>query len=358
MMRAVTFFDGTALREGTLSVRGPRLVLHPDPAPAGTARLEGIVTGRFTDHHVHLQLVDPAPLRSSRLGRVIDLGGNPEVLRSAAHTSGGSSQIRGQSVQERADADVSPELCQPDAVREDIDIAFAGAFLTAVGGYPADRAWAPAGSVREIADADAAQRAVQEMTDAGASWIKVVGNSEAGPVLDDELFRAVVRTAADHGLPVVAHAEGPGQAQRVARLGASRLAHSPFTERLTDEEIAEQAASVSWISTMAIHEGPAYANVVDNVRRFVVAGGTLFYGSDMGNGPTPVDLRDSEIAALREAGIDGVDLLRMLAPCDPLVPDVPLLRLPDGDPLRARRLIAADAADGAVPAAAPAESED
>lgn len=311
-MRAVAYFDGAALREGTLTSNAGEPALRSEPAPTGTPRLEGVVTGRFTDHHVHLQLVDSALLATSRLGRVIDLGGNPEVLRGL------------------------------QALTAHVQIEFAGAFFTAVGGYPSDREWAPAGSVREIADADAAARAVDEMKDAGASWIKVVGNSDAGPVLDDELFRAVVLAAAERGLLVVAHAEGPGQAQRVARLGVSRLAHSPFSERLTDEEIAEQATSVSWISTMAIHEARAYENVVDNVRRFISAGGSLVYGSDMGNGPTPVDIRDTEIAALYEAGMDSARVLRALAPLDPLTPSAALLLLPDGDPRHSRHLTLED----------------
>jgi imidazolonepropionase-like amidohydrolase len=150
-----------------------------------------------------------------------------------------------------------------------------------------------------------------------------------------------VRQAAAHRLPVVAHAEGAGQAQRAVRLGATRLAHAPFTERLNDAEIAAQAASASWISTMAVHEGDALAIVVENARRFVAAGGEILYGTDMGNGPTPVDLREAEVDALRAAGVDGADLLACLSPADPLGGG-PLLLLPDGDPNRARRLTTDD----------------
>ncbi|MGB3376348.1 MAG: hydrolase, partial [Microbacterium sp.] len=144
---------------------------------------------------------------------------------------------------------------------------------------------------------------------------------------------------AAHGLPVVAHAEGAGQAQRAARLGAARLAHSPFSERLTDDEIAEQAASVQWISTLAIHDDVHRAIAIDNVRRFAEAGGAVLYGSDMGNGDTPVDLRASEIDALREAGVDGIRLLNALAP---LTDDPYPLFLPAGDPALARPLTPAD----------------
>jgi hypothetical protein len=293
----------------------------------------GVVTGRFTDHHVHLQLVDHTLLAGSRLGRVIDLGGNPAVLRDlAGHNSGDSHELRRPSPGSAPESRVSPELRTPT-------IEYAGAFLTAAGGYPSDRAWAPEGSVREIADAADATAAVAELAAAGVSVIKVVMNSDAGPVLDDDAFGAIVAAAAVHGLPVVAHAEGAGQAQRAARLGAARLAHSPFSERLTDGEIAEQAASVEWISTLAIHDEQHRPIAIDNVRRFAAAGGTVLYGSDMGNGDTPVDLRPSEIEALREAGIDGIRLLEALAP---LADDPEPLFLPAGDHALARPLTPAD----------------
>ncbi|MGM7698730.1 hydrolase [Microbacterium sp. A84] len=314
-MRAVTYFDGAVLREGTLTKDAKGITLLHSPAPQHAKRLEGVLTGLFSDHHVHLQLIDPSALASSRLGRVIDLGANVDVVR---------------------DYDLALE-------NDGIECEYAGPFLTAVGGYPADRDWAPEGAVHQVQDAADAATVIGALAAAGVSWIKVVGNSDAGPVLDDELFRAVVREAAEHRLPVVAHAEGAGQVQRVAHLGASRLAHAPFTERLTDDEIAVQVASVSWISTMAIHEGEAYAHVVDNVRRFAAAGGDLVYGSDMGNGPTPVDLRDAEIEALREAGVDGVALLTALAPLE--IGSGDLLLLPDGDPVRSRRLTIADLED-------------
>ena len=314
MRAAVTYFDGATLREGTASLDADRILVRPGPAPAGAPLLDGIITGLFTDHHVHLQLVDPSALTSSRLGRVIDLGADVDVMRRY--------KARFQN--------------------DGVDVEYAGPFLTAVGGYPSDRDWAPDRAVHQVQDAADAAAVIGALAAAGVGCIKVVGNSDAGPVLDDELFRAVVREAAEHRLPVVAHAEGAGQAQRVARLGAARLAHSPFTERLSDDEIKEQAASVSWISTMAIHGGEAYAKVVDNVRRFAAAGGELRYGSDMGNGPTPIDLRDSEVAAMREAGVDGLDLLRSLAPLDPVASGAKLLLLADGDPVLSRFLSADD----------------
>lgn len=316
-MFAATFFDGEGWRDGVISLVDGRMLVR-DATPADhLPRLDGVVTGGFTDHHVHLQLVDPTGLPASTLGRVVDLGANVT------------------------------EVARLGATLAPVRLEYAGAFLTAPGGYPSDRAWAPAGSVREITDAAQAAEAVDEMADAGARCIKVASNTTAGPVFGDELIRTIVDLAEARGLTVIAHAEGPGEAQRIARLGVARLAHAPFTEVLDDDEIAAQAASVAWISTLAVHDDATRAVAAGNVRRFHAAGGTVLYGTDMGNGPTPVGLNPGEIAALRDAGLDDDALLRALAPLDPRDPGVNPLIIPgapgrSADPLRARPLLPAD----------------
>ncbi|MDQ4215656.1 hydrolase [Microbacterium capsulatum] len=272
---------------------------------------EGTFIGGFTDHHVHLQLADPAGLADSRLGRVLDLGSEPDAIaRLAADPPG-------------------------------ISISYAGAFLTPPGGYPSDRAWAPAGSVREVADREDAETAVAEMSAAGASVIKIASNHDAGPVFADELIHAIVRIADRLGLPVVAHAEGAGQAQRMPALGVRALAHAPFTERLSDAEVSAQAGRIAWISTLAIHEGEAREIAIDNVRRFHAHGGTVRYGTDLGNGDLPVDLNPAEIAALREAGITGAALIRTLVPVAATVERRFLLPARDADPFDIEPAVAA-----------------
>jgi len=341
MRAAATWFDGGEWRDGVVVIADAGLRLLDAPA-TGLPRLDGVITGGFTDHHVHLQLVDPALLAESALGRVVDLGGDPAVL-AAVHNS---SRIAGTSP-DLEELDQDPPVLEELRTLGGVEVLFAGAFLTPPGGYPSDRPWAPAGSVREIADEAAAERAIVEMKDAGAVRIKIASNSHAGPTFSDEMLRVVIAHAAYHRLPVVVHAEGRGEAQRVVRLGAGRLAHAPFEERLTDAESAEQAASTSWISTLAIHEGEAYEIAVDNVRRFYARGGNVLYGTDMGNGDVPVGVNPREITALREAGIDGADLLQSLAPVDPTECGGGLLFYPGctaetADPLSARVLTPAD----------------
>ena len=401
-MRAATFFDGDGWREGVAELVDGNVRLRDAAPPPQLPRLDGVVIGGFTDHHVHLQLVDHTLLAGSRLGRVVDLGGDPAALRELAGRFVSLRSLNDRSQPARTPGDRTAPADQDRTASGDhdrvslgdgeasgdrdrvalgdrdrtasddrtassfhgnrllseersdetkrpraVEVDFAGAFLTAPGGYPSDRDWAPEGSFREISDADSAAAAVAEMADAGASCIKVTSNSTAGPVLPDDLFRAIVGLAADRALPVVAHAEGRGQAARAVRLGAARLAHAPFTEHLDDDEIARQAASASWISTLAIHDDPARAIAIDNVRRFRAAGGTVLYGTDLGNGPMPVDLNPREIAALREAGLDDAALLTALAPIGPLDRVAAVLFLPhaspvSADPLDARPLTPAD----------------
>ncbi|MFJ5000005.1 amidohydrolase family protein [Microbacterium sp. NPDC088619] len=385
-MNAATFFDGEEWRDGIIEIIDGRMLLR-DESPAsdlrssGLPRLDGVIVGGFTDHHVHLQLVDHTLLHASALGRVTDLGAKPAVvaalsakMRGAENTCATSGGARNASADPCGAKNASestfsgalltphgtttphgstaphgsttPHGTAPHPTTHPVSVEFAGAFLTPVGGYPSDRDWAPEGSFREIADTAAAERAVAELADAGASCIKVASNATAGPVFSDQLFRAIVGAAAARGLPVVAHAEGTGEAQRAARLGATRLAHAPFTERLDDDEIVAQAASVAWVSTLAIHDADSAERVtaVDNVRRFHAAGGTVLYATDMGNGPTPIGLNPAELTSLRDAGIEGIDLLRTLAPQNPLDPAALLLALPgiDADPTLARPLTSAD----------------
>lgn len=261
-------------------------------APAGSAhdagpRLAGTILPGFVDSHVHLGLVDPGGLVPGGISRVVDLGWDPAVSSGWAGSG-------------------------PD----DVEVEFAGAFLTAPGGYPGDRSWAPPQAVRELSTGAGASAAVAEMVGFGASVIKIALNSAAGPVWSDALLATVVSAAHAAGLPVVAHAEGPGQAMRAVAADVDALAHTPWTERLTDDEVAASAARCAWTSTLDIHgwgdRGRAYETAVDNLGRFAARGGRVLYGTDLGNGPLPVGLNARELAALGEAGLSTGALVRAL----------------------------------------------
>lgn len=270
------------------------VTLPADVPPEVRRRLEesGTLLPPFTDAHVHLGLVDPAPLRSRGVAAVHDLGGSPP--------------------------DVAALAADPALPR----VAYAGAFLTAPGGYPGDRSWAPAAWVEEVADPADAVAAVDRQVAAGASFVKVALHADAGPTPDDATLAAVVDRAHAHGRDVVAHAEGPGQPARAFAAGVDRLAHAPFSERLDDDVLVAMAArGTTWLSTLDIHgwgdPTPELEVALDNVRRFAAAGGRVRYGTDLGNGPLPVGLNARELLALAAAGLGRRSLLVALVGDEP-----------------------------------------
>jgi hypothetical protein len=261
---------------------------------AAVPKLPGALMPGLVDRHVHLGLVNAAALAGTAVVEVHDLGWVPRIARSwkVDPPTGGLVKI-------------------------------AGPFLTAVGGYPADRAWAPAGSVRELAGPSDGVRAVEEAAAHRHDFIKVVLHSGAA-LLDDATLDAVVRAAHRQRLPVCVHAEGRGQARRAFHAGANILVHVPWTESLPDDLLQTMVGSMTWISTFAIHPDADRETALDNARRFIRLGGRLRYGTDMGNdmyaGPTPAGPRSEEISALGQAGLAGDTLLESLtsSPNDPL----------------------------------------
>lgn len=257
----------------------------------------GIALPPFIDHHVHLMLVPRSSLRDSALAGVVDLGA-PLPL-------------------------VGAELRRDGMPRLDV----AGNFITARGGYPVGRPWAAPGCARELdpEPADdrawlpgAAETAVREQHSFGASVIKVALNRVAGPVLDRPTLDAVVGTAHDLGLPVVAHVEGDDMTRLAVDAGVDVLAHTPFTEVVDDGLIARAvAAGQRWISTLFVagygEATPDAARAADNLGRFHRAGGRVLYGTDLGNGDQPAGLNAAELALLLGAGLAASDVIDALA---------------------------------------------
>lgn len=244
----------------------------------------GVAHPVFRDHHVHLGLVDPHGLVAHGIGAVLDLGWSSSIAELA----------RG---------------------LDRLDVAYAGRFLTAPGGYPSGRTWAPHDSVEPVPDPAHAARAVDTQRALGAVLVKVTLNRDAGATLDLATLQAIVREAAD--LPVVAHAQGAGMVELAIAGGVAALAHTPWTHDLDDAVIEESVdAGLRWISTLDIHGyGTPTADqrrAVGNLGRFHAAGGTVLYGTDLGNGPLPVGLNLRELALLAEAGLDEDAVLASL----------------------------------------------
>lgn len=281
----------------------------PGPSPLGTTPPGHTMLPGVVDRHVHLGLVDHGPLTGGTLVEVHDLGWSPSQAAEWRTTPPG-----------------------------DVLVRAVGPFHTAPGGYPTGRAWAPADAVRAVVDTADARTAVADIVAGGFDGVKIALHA-AMPLLGEQVLRALVDAAHDAGLPALVHAEGPGQATRAIDAGANVLVHAPWSEPLPDD-VLERGKHMSWISTLAIHDDAGRAVAIDNCRRFRAAGGTVVYGTDMGNGPTPVGPNPTEIRLLERAGLTGDDLLAaILGPPAAPAPDRALVS-PLPRPRTAEELIA------------------
>lgn len=293
-------WSGRAFGPAVLERRGS--VLHvvtgmEEPREPPT-RLRGTLLPGVVDRHVHLGLVDGARLARSAVVEVHDLGWIPDVARDwkrAPHTGG--------------------------------PIRIVGPFLTAPGGYPLGHGWAPDTAVRQIADPRAAGDAVDEAAAHGHDLVKVALVSGRGR-MDDPTLEAIVTAAHAHGLPVGAHAQGPGESERAYAAGVDVLVHTPWTDVLPDETIGRMAAGMTWISTLAIHGGVARRRAAHNALAFLRHGGRLVYGTDMGNGATHVGVHPREVRALAALASGVDDLLTMLTGVPDAGPDPARVAIP------------------------------
>lgn len=296
------WWDGRLRDGGALELCDGAVVAVADaPGPGPRRRLPGTLLPGLCDAHVHSALTDLATVRAGGIAAVWDLGGVPSAvaaLRDRAAAGPGSGLPR---------------------------VTFAGPFLTAPGGYPSDRAWAPPGSWRELHSAADAAEAVAACRALGAELVKVTAHT-GGPTLPAPVLAAVAAAAHDAGLRVVVHAEGPGTVEAAVDAGVDLLAHTPWTQRVDDGVLRAAAGQdMIWISTLDIHgwgrPSPELGAAVDNLRRFLGYGGSVRYGTDLGNGPLVPGVNPREIRALQRAGLTPEDVLAaMTAGSDGLPP--------------------------------------
>ncbi|MEX0832366.1 MAG: amidohydrolase [Actinomycetota bacterium] len=253
--------------------------------------LDGFMMPAAADRHVHIGLSDPAAVLVGGVTAVRDLAWPADRIFSLA------------------DASEGPSFNGPL-------IRAAGPMLTAPGGYPVGESWAPPGTGLEVRSADEARSAVEELAGRGAGQIKVSLNSDAGPTPDDATLVAICTTAASRGIPVTAHAQGKGEVERALGAGVTELAHTPWTESLSDSLLDMMAKSMRIVSTLDIlsfgRDTPEVRTALDNMRRFIAAGGAVFYGTDLGNGAVPPGIHVGELGLMRQAGLGAEPLMEAL----------------------------------------------
>jgi imidazolonepropionase-like amidohydrolase len=242
--------------------------------------VDGFLMPAVADRHVHIRLSDAAAVLFGGVAAVRDLAWIPDEIFALAEAS------------------ELPSFNGP-LVRA------AGPMLTGLGGYPTRAEWAPALAARELHGPEDAANVVRLLAERGAAVIKVSLNAEEGPTPTDAELVAVVDTAHGLGLPVTAHTQGSGQVERGLGAGIDELAHCPWTERLGEDVIEALADRVRIVSTLDIWSFGEITEelriATDNLTRFRNAGGTVVYGTDLGNGAVPPGIDVREAFLLHEA---------------------------------------------------------
>jgi imidazolonepropionase-like amidohydrolase len=282
--------------------------VHPVPEDAEVLAVGGFLMPAAADRHVHIEMSDPVAVLRRGVTAVRDLAWPADRIF------------------QLADASEMGSFNGPL-------IRAAGPMITGPGGYPTAAAWAPAGTGRPVDGPDDAAAAVAELVAAGATAIKVSLNADAGPTPTDAELSAICDAAFEADVPVTVHAQGEGQVERALGAGVRELAHTPWTQRLSEDVIAAAAARMRIVSTLNIHshgrDTRALHVALDNLRRFHAAGGEVGYGTDLGNGPIAPGIDTQELRLLAEAGLNSDQILHALvraplevgAPADLIVLD-------------------------------------
>ena len=271
--------------ERVISVGRRRDIPLPERAQVVDGKRLTIAPG-FIDAHVHIGFFDPIEVLAGGVTQVRDLGWPPAEIFTLARRS------------RRAD------FAGPDVVA-------AGQILTPPGGYPTRAAWAPPGTGLEVPDRGAAEDAVDAMAAAGACVIKVALNPPAGPSFELPVLRSVVEAAHSRGLRVTAHVFGLEELHKALDAGVDELAHMLLSpEPIPDATIARMVAhDMVVVPTLAIFSGAGRRIAIENLRRFLDAGGWVVYGTDLGNaGPRP-GIDPTEVNAMSEAGMTAREIL-------------------------------------------------
>jgi imidazolonepropionase-like amidohydrolase len=185
-------------------------------------------------------------------------------------------------------------------------LVVAGSMITVPKGY---------GQLYVTSPEDARQK-VNAHLDAGANLIKIgIEDDLQGrrwPMLSPEEIRAIVETAHARNVPVSAHISRARHLKLALEVGVDDVAHM-IIDRLPDRLIAQMVeADMYWVPTLelwqcvsTLHSLNWDTQAMNNLRRFVDAGGKVALGTDYSGYRCEFDLGMpmTEIELMQEAGM-------------------------------------------------------
>ncbi len=191
-----------------------------------------------------------------------------------------------------------------------------GIFITPPGGYPIA---VFGGNGKTISTTEEAPPAVNQLLDQGADVIKISLESgeifrQSIPMLTPDQVKAIVATAHQRGTRVSAHATVSKDLQRAIDEGVDDVAHM-VVDPLPDKMIKAMIdRDMVWEPTIELWKNVGQGqdtNVIDNLRRYVAAGGKVALGTDFEGYSTPFQLGMpmKEIAWMSEAGMTPMQII-------------------------------------------------
>jgi imidazolonepropionase-like amidohydrolase len=280
--------DAVVLIEGTSIVAAGTHEEVPIPEGARVIDASGatLVPG-FIDAHVHIGFYEPSEILEGGVTTVRDLAWPPALIAELVQRSA-------------ADGYDGPTIIA------------AGPMLTAPGGYPTKAGWAPPGTGVEVAAPGDALAAVNAVADEGFAIVKVALNPPVGPVLDRATLSAIVDAAHERGLKVTGHIWGLSELEKAIDAGVDELAHMLMSNEPLPRRTIERMidARMTIVPTLSIFAGAELRTAISNLYEFRKAGGSVIYGTDLGNaGPRP-GIDAQEVSAMSQAGMTPLEIIR------------------------------------------------
>jgi imidazolonepropionase-like amidohydrolase len=182
-------------------------------------------------------------------------------------------------------------------------IIAAGPLVTVPGGYPIAGNGFPSLTVDSPEDA---RRKIGQLIDDGADVIKITITFGRAPTLSLEEASAIVQTAHQRGIPVTVHATEALAVERALDAGVDDIAHIA-DDHVPDATIRRMLEmDVSWVPTFDAVDGRG----LDNLRRFVAAGGRVALGNDAGYlDGLEIGMPMREIQWMRKAGMTPMQII-------------------------------------------------
>ncbi len=211
-----------------------------------------------------------------------------------------------------------------DSIRKNLDrdnrnarLVAAGPILTAPGGYPIAIFNSPIG--QSLTTFVEIQPKITALLDGGADILKVAVESgtlwnQNIPMLSQKYLSEISTIAHDRGTRVSAHITVAADIEKALDGDVDDLAHMA-TDHVSDDIIARIIAEdVYWVPTLELWHCVGYgynSMVIDNLRRFVQAGGKVALGTDYDGYYCDFDLGMPmiEIKGMQAAGMSNLQII-------------------------------------------------